>query len=159
MAVRFVLLRPVGLIRTSNIDVRPVRLFFKPDGADSSRKASGEQEMNDLAKDLAVPAYEPQRDVLGRILPGQPAMNPKGRRPHSHRARTLARKYTRQAVETLAREMDTATRSADRIAAASELLNRGWGRPAQQMRAEVESKSVVVHLPWLTGRNIVRDLP
>ena len=112
--------------------------------------------MTDLVKELALPVYQPERDKLGRILPGQPAMNPKGRRPHSHRARTLARKYTKQAVETLAREMTTATRSADRIAAASELLNRGWGRPAQQMRAEVESKSVVVHLPWLTGRNIVR---
>jgi hypothetical protein len=100
--------------------------------------------------------FSPERDALGRILPGQPAMNPRGRRPQSHRVRTLARRYTQQAVETLAREMDTATRSADRIAAASELLNRGWGRPAQQMRAEVESKSVVVHLPWLTGRNIVR---
>lgn len=110
--------------------------------------------MTDLVKELSLPMYEPERDKLGRILPGQPAMNPKGRRPLSHRARTLARKYTKQAVETLAREMTTATRSADRIAAASELLNRGWGRPTQQMRAEIESKVVKVDLPWLVGRNL-----
>jgi hypothetical protein len=115
--------------------------------------------MTDLVRELALPVYEPERDKLGRILPGQPAMNPKGRRPHSHRARTLARKYTKQAVETLAREMATSTRSADRIAAASELLNRGWGRPAQQVHAEVEAKSVVIHLPWLAGRNIARRAP
>jgi len=107
----------------------------------------------------AAELFSPERDALGRILPGQPAMNPKGRRPHSYRARTLARRYTKQAVETLAREMDTATRPSDRIAAASELLNRGWGRPAQQISAEVDAKAVVVHLPWLSARNIVRRPP
>lgn len=101
-----------------------------------------------------VVSFEPKRDSLGRILPGQPAMNPRGRRPLSHRARTLARRYTKQAVETLAREMIEAQRSSDRIAAASELLNRGWGRPAQQVKAEVESKVVKVNLSWLNGRRI-----
>jgi len=115
--------------------------------------------MSDEVKELSQNVYEPVRDALGRILPGQPAMNPKGRRPHSYRARTLARRYTKQAVETLAREMDTATRPSDRIAAASELLNRGWGRPAQQISAEVDAKAVVVHLPWLSARNIVRRTP
>jgi len=112
--------------------------------------------MTDDAKDCSLATYEPKRDALGRILPGQPAMNPKGRRPQSHRARALARRYTTAALETLAKEMSSASRSTDRIAAASELLNRGWGRPAQQMTAEVETKSVVINLPWLNGRNVGR---
>lgn len=110
--------------------------------------------MTDYVEDCALATYEPKRDALGRILPGQPPMNPLGRRPQSQRARTLARRYTKLAVETLAREMKEAQRSSDRISAASELLNRGWGRPAQQLKAEVESKVITIDLPWLVGRSI-----
>ena len=106
--------------------------------------------------DLSPPdAGAPLRDAHGRLLPGQASINPKGRKPHSHRVRTLARAYTQEAVEVLAEAMRNATTADARIKAATALLDRGWGKPAQQLSAEInDTKVVTINLGWVSGRSV-----
>ena len=99
--------------------------------------------------------HPPLRDVQGRLLPGQVSINPKGRKPHSHRVRTLARAYTQEAIEVLAEAMRNAPTADARIKAATALLDRGWGKPAQQLSAEInDTKVVTINLGWLSGRSV-----
>ncbi len=79
------------------------------------------------------------RDGKGRFIPGESG-NPGGRPQSTVRdqatgeeisLRELARQYTPQAIETLLEATKHASRWSDRIAAASELLDRGWGKSAQ----------------------------
>jgi hypothetical protein len=99
--------------------------------------------------------YAPLRDAQGRLLPGQASINPKGRKPHSHRVRSLARAYTQEAVEVLAEAMRNAPTADARIKAATALLDRGWGKPAQQLSAEInDTKVVTINLGWLSGRSV-----
>jgi hypothetical protein len=71
------------------------------------------------------------RDVSGQWLPGQSG-NPAGRpkMPKTVReVRDLARQFTPGAIETLVRvHKNPKSPPAARVAAATELLNRGWGR-------------------------------
>ena len=100
-------------------------------------------------------ASHPLRDAQGRLLPGQASINPNGRKPNSHRVRTLARAYIREAVEVLAEAMRNAPNAEVRIKAATALLDRGWGRPAQQLSADInDTKVVTINLGWLKERGI-----
>jgi hypothetical protein len=62
--------------------------------------------------------------------PGQSG-NPKGRPSIKGEVETLARTYTVEALETLADLMRNGASDNVRMAAASALLNRGWGLPRQ----------------------------
>jgi hypothetical protein len=62
--------------------------------------------------------------------PGQSG-NPKGRPSMKGEVETLARTYTVEALETLADLMRNGTSDNVRMAAATALLNRGWGLPRQ----------------------------
>lgn len=63
---------------------------------------------------------------------GNPGGRPKAVLSDGRNLTEVAREHTRQAVETLAEVMlDASSPPAARIAAASSLLDRGWGRPAQ----------------------------
>lgn len=66
--------------------------------------------------------------------------NPGGRPKGEGDIRELARKHTPQAIRTLEKVMndDNANPSA-RVAASEALLNRGWGRPAQTIRASIDT--------------------
>ena len=69
-----------------------------------------------------------------QFKPGQVA-NPSGVNGYTNGAnaiRTLARKYTEEAIETLADVMRRG-KPKDRAYAASALLDRGWGKPAQSV--------------------------
>lgn len=102
-----------------------------------------------------TPATPPVRDARGRLLPGQRALNPAGRPPRSVRVRSLARSYTREAIETLVEVMRESGSAEARTRAATTLLDRGWGRPAQQLRAEVSgTPAITINLPWLAGRGL-----
>ena len=64
--------------------------------------------------------------------------NPGGRPKGLGEIREIARQHTDAAIETLVKVMDndSASHSA-RVAAASALLDRGWGRPAQTIDASI----------------------
>lgn len=47
-----------------------------------------------------------------------------------------------------------------RIRAATALLDRGWGRPAQQLSAELNApQAIIVNLGWFKGRKVQQDVP
>lgn len=69
-------------------------------------------------------------------MPFQPGQsgNPEGRRKEDHHVRALARKYCEQAVATLAEIMsDREAPPACRLTAANSLLDRGYGKPVQEV--------------------------
>ena len=57
--------------------------------------------------------------------------NPGGRPKEVAEVRGLARQYTDEAIQTLVTLMQSAKLERTRLAAASELLDRGYGRPPQ----------------------------
>lgn len=73
------------------------------------------------------------RDSNGRFTKGNLA-NPGGRPKSDHKITDLARKHTNLALNTLAEIAGDkeATHSA-RVAAATALLDRGWGKPRQAL--------------------------
>ena len=81
------------------------------------------------------------RDATGRWLKGAPSPNPGGRPRDTHALRDLAQTYTREAIEALVTIMRSEEAPpAARAAAASALLDRGWGRPhsTSDIKLEVE---------------------
>lgn len=82
--------------------------------------------------DNACSVEEAVRDTIGRYAPGQSG-NPGGRPRVVGHVRDLAQKHAEDAIATLATIMrqDDAPPSA-RIAAATALLDRGYGRPVDQ---------------------------
>ncbi|WP_395119645.1 DUF5681 domain-containing protein [Rhodanobacter sp. FW102-FHT14D06] len=70
---------------------------------------------------------------MAKFVKGQSG-NPGGRPKTSGPARNLARVYTVEAIETLAEIMrDKKANHTARAAAATALLDRGWGKPTQQL--------------------------
>ena len=68
--------------------------------------------------------------------PGQSG-NPKGLDPGVGHVRELAKQHTPEAIETLVEIMkDTDATKAARVAAANALLDRGWGKPEQQVNID-----------------------
>jgi hypothetical protein len=93
--------------------------------------------MNDDDTPILPPAV---RDVKGRLLPGQRSINPNGRPPAIRDLKEAAKAHTRQALNTLISVMnDSEAPQASRITAAVALLDRGWGRPQQNVEARIES--------------------
>ena len=80
------------------------------------------------------------RDVSGRWLKGAPSPNPGGRPRDSYALRDLAQIYTAEAVEALVAIMRAEDAPpAARAAAASALLDRGWGRPHSTSDVKLET--------------------
>jgi hypothetical protein len=74
--------------------------------------------------------------MAGKWEKGGPSPNPGGRPKEVGDVRELAKKYTAEAVETLAKIMGSEDAPpAARTAAAVALLDRGYGRPAQAVDA------------------------
>lgn len=83
------------------------------------------------------------RDAKGRLLPGQRSINPNGRPPAIKDLKEAAKAHTRQALNTLVSVMnDTEAPQTSRITAAVALLDRGWGRPQQNIEARVENVDI-----------------
>jgi hypothetical protein len=59
--------------------------------------------------------------------------NPQGRRREDVRVKELARQYTEQAIQALVLALDD---ERTRVAAATALLDRGYGKPAQAITGE-----------------------
>ncbi|MDP3940175.1 MAG: DUF5681 domain-containing protein [Deltaproteobacteria bacterium] len=69
--------------------------------------------------------------------------NPNGRPKVVKDVQELARTYTTEAVATLAEVMrDKEAAPAARVVAANAILDRGYGKPAQHISAEVETRYV-----------------
>jgi hypothetical protein len=67
--------------------------------------------------------------------------NPGGRPREIAEVRDLAREHTPEAINTLAEIMNNKdSKDAARVSAASALLDRGYGRPAQALALEVKTK-------------------
>lgn len=67
------------------------------------------------------------RDAQGRILPGH-SLNPGGRPKGSKELRDLARAHSAEALETLVHVMRNGHSDRDRLAAATALLDRAYGK-------------------------------
>jgi hypothetical protein len=81
-----------------------------------------------------------QREANGRFRKGFSA-NPNGKLPVVREVQELARTYTVEAIGTLRAIMqDPQQPGATRVAAATALLDRGYGRPPQAIAAEVVTK-------------------
>ena len=79
------------------------------------------------------------RDGSGRWQKGGASPNPGGRPKEVGDVRELAKAHSAEAIETLATIMrDKDAPPAARTAAATALLDRGYGRPAQAMDAKIE---------------------
>jgi len=78
-----------------------------------------------------------ERNEKGHWVPGTSG-NPKGRKPEREIAdvREAAKEWTTEAVATLGRiATDLKAPHAAQVAAATALLDRGWGRPQQRIEA------------------------
>jgi len=74
--------------------------------------------------------------------------NPGGRPSGLGEIREIARKHTDAAIETLVKVMENAEASPSaRVAAASALLDRGWGRPSQTINANIDGAESISN--WL----------
>ena len=77
--------------------------------------------------------------------------------------RDIARESTTLAIETLRTiAADTDAPHAARVSAATALLDRAWGKPAQQLLADINAaQAVTINLSWLkewtVGRVIEHD--
>ena len=80
-------------------------------------------------------------------MPFQPGQsgNPGGRPKEVGEVRALARQYTGQAIATLAAIMlDDSAKGSERVAAATALLNRGYGKPAQALVGDLSADPIQV---------------
>ena len=74
------------------------------------------------------------RNALGQFVAGHTG-NAGGRPKDEHKVAELARSYTLEAIETLV-ELMRSGKSERRGTAAQALLDRGWGKPKQEIIGE-----------------------
>jgi hypothetical protein len=86
----------------------------------------------------------PKRGVRGRWVPGS-SPNPGGRPAGMAEVRDLARSYTAIAIEKLAHLVQHAKSEQACIAAASELLSRGWGKPTQPIAGDDDMPAIGIN--------------
>jgi len=101
---------------------------------DDRRQVSSD--LQQVADQASSPEQAPQQQKgRPRGRPFQPGEsgNPGGRPRGGAEVRELAKKQTRPAIEALINAMKTAKSPRDRVAAATALLDRAWGRPSQEM--------------------------
>lgn len=68
--------------------------------------------------------------------------NPSGRPKEDPEVKALARKYSKEAIECLRKWMRSNDRAA--IRAAQAILDRAWGRPAQEVEVSGKSGAPIV---------------
>lgn len=74
---------------------------------------------------------------MGKFISGESG-NPGGRPSGYGEIRDIARQHTEAAINTLVKIMsDSDATPSSRVGAATALLDRGWGRPAQTIEASV----------------------
>ena len=97
-----------------------------------------------LRKPEITLADVPKRGERGRWVPGA-SPNPGGRPAGMAEVRDLARSYTAIAIEKLAHLVQHAKSEQACIAAASALLDRGWGRPTQPIAGDDDMPAIGIN--------------
>lgn len=89
------------------------------------------------------PPVPPGKKIVGRPIQKGTVLNPGGRPKGIKEIRELAQKFAPRAIFTIAKMMDDPDcKESVRLAAATELLNRGFGRPEQAISVSHERKPV-----------------
>jgi hypothetical protein len=84
---------------------------------------------------------------LCQIQPGE-VRNPNGRSKVDFEMRELARSYGPKVIEVLVSiAFDPEAKDADRIYASNSLLDRGYGKPIQEIAADIGLRPQIVVLP------------
>jgi len=79
--------------------------------------------------------------------------NPGGRPSGLGDIRNIARRHTHAVIKTLVKVIgNTEATPSARVAAASALLDRGWGRPEQSVKASINETSLSSELQEMSGR-------
>jgi len=89
---------------------------------------------------------------MGKFKKGQSG-NPGGRPKENQEVRELARQHTEEAVERLAYWMRSPEAKAS-VQACVQMLNRGWGAPAQMVGSDPDNP--IRHIHEVIEREIVR---
>jgi uncharacterized protein DUF5681 len=85
--------------------------------------------------------------VTGRpFKPGQSG-NPNGRPKENSEVKALARKHTKLSIETLVEIAQGGHKDAARVAAASALLDRGYGKSSQHVEGDISQHHVISSQP------------
>lgn len=84
------------------------------------------------------------RRTRGSWKPGQSG-NPKGRPRAPEDIALLCRIHTAECVQTLVETMRSKSHK-DRIPATMALLDRGWGKPRQQLEVSADADAIGLHL-------------
>ena len=79
--------------------------------------------------------HVPKRGDRGKWLPGS-SPNPGGRPKIIEDIRDLAREHSATAINTLVQIAESGKQESARVAAASALLDRGWGKPTQPLSGD-----------------------
>ena len=79
--------------------------------------------------------HAPKRGPQGQWLPGS-SPNPGGRPKIIEDIRDLAREHTETAINALVHIAESGKQESARVAAASALLDRGWGKPTQPLSGD-----------------------
>jgi hypothetical protein len=87
-----------------------------------------------------------EKKVIGRPFQKGVSGNPAGRSKDTHTISQLAKAYTEQAIEKLAEIMRTGKTEQAQVRAAEALLDRGWGRPAQQVGGIEGGEPIQIYL-------------
>jgi hypothetical protein len=98
--------------------------------ADSVKPRDGRSKRRENTSDHVA-----RRGNRGRWLSGS-SPNPGGRPKIIEEIKTLAREYTETAIDTLVHIAENGKQESARVAAASALLDRGWGKPMQPVSGE-----------------------
>ncbi len=101
-------------------------------------------------------APSPQRrDQNGRFLPGGSSLNPGGRPAVLREVQEVARQHTAAAISRLL-ELLGSNDGRIALAAAEQLLDRGWGKPMQMQQADV--RKLDVGALWLGAMQIANGI-
>jgi hypothetical protein len=93
---------------------------------------------------FAFSSVKYKNTAMAKFAKGQSG-NPGGRPSGLGEIREIARMHTDEAVQVLVMVMNDAKAApAARVGAATALLDRGWGRPAQTIAASIEGKESIL---------------
>jgi len=95
------------------------------------------------------------RNSRGQYISGHSG-NPSGRPKDENKVAELARSYTSEAIDTLVELMRHGKDERVRGTAAQALLDRGWGKPKQELLAE-ESSGLLASLRVVSDRIKARE--
>ena len=95
------------------------------------------------------------RNSRGQYISGHSG-NPSGRPKDEYKVAELARSYTSEAIDTLVELMRHGKDERVRGTAAQALLDRGWGKPKQELLAE-ESSGLLASLKVVSDRIKARE--